>query len=296
VRRYSLSGQDFQLPFSIPELESFAINEKDGVNRRPFVSYSFLDDESAAAEPKELVSQTVGWVAEAERLVEVWSIPFGFLMRVAGGSDFYISSDGRMIQSVRDVNERTMLNELDRQILIGPVLVLVLALRGTWCLHSSAAMFQEKMIVFLGESGQGKSTLAAYLSKMAGWRLVADDILPVIHDAGEVRILPRFPQLKISPESQPCIGLPESVLLKNICVLKDVEKEQEPDLKTITTAQGLQALLSHIAGTRMFNADLLAKHLAFCAQAASQLSFYQLSYPHRKGALPEIQERLRTLC
>ncbi len=255
----------------------------------PFVSSSFLKNE--------LISRTASWVAGVQRAVEIWSAPPGFLLRVAGGSDFYISPNGQVILSASQALGDGMLNETDRQILLGPVIVLALALRNTWCLHASAVMFQETVIAFLGESGQGKSTLAAYLAQSAGWRLVADDILPVRIDVGKVQVLPHFPQLKLAADAaQPGVGLPERLPLKNICVLEHAEAEHMPELHMITTAQGVQSLLSHIAGTRMFDAALLAEHLEFCAGAAGWISFHKLSYPHRRDALPEIQETLKTLC
>ena len=293
MRSYRLSGQDFHYPFQIRDIEPFAINAGTADQAAPFVPYSFLKNESGAVEPLALVSKTVGWVANAQRSVETWSIPTGFILRVEGGSDFYISADGQKIESANQNNE--MMNETDRQILLGPVLVLALALRGIWCLHASAVMFKEKTVIFLGESGEGKSTLAAYLSREPDWRLVADDILPVTTDANKVQILPRFPQLKLSPDSQPCIGLPENLPLENVWILKRAKAEEMPELQAITTAHGVQVLLRHIAGTRMFDSTLLARHLEFCAKVAKHISFYELTYPHRKGVLPEIQKLLQSL-
>jgi hypothetical protein len=157
-------------------------------------------------------------------------------------------------------------------------------------------MFRENVIVFLGESGQGKSTLAAYLSHSPGWRLVADDILPVKMDSSGVSVLPRFPQLKLPINAQPGVYLPEQLPLKTICVLEQAEADQMPELQKISTAQTVQALLGHIAGTRMFNAPLLAKHLEFSTRAAKHISAYRLINPHRRDTLPLIREFLEKIC
>jgi hypothetical protein len=45
----------------------------------------------------------------------------------------------------------------------------------------------------------------------------------------------------------------------------------------------------------MFNAELLAKHLQFSAQAATQVTGYKLVYPHRREALPMIKELLELI-
>jgi hypothetical protein len=157
-------------------------------------------------------------------------------------------------------------------------------------------MFRENVIVFLGESGQGKSTLAAYLSQNAGWRLVADDILPVKMDPNGASVLPRFPQLKLPMNSQPGVDLPEHLPLKYICILTHAEPDQMPELQKLSTAQVVQSLLSHIAGTRMFDASLLVKHLEFSTQIAKQIPAYRLIHPRRRNTLPLIREFLEKIC
>ncbi len=293
-----LAGQMLFILETVSELAPFKISEMQNREVDSAVSLGVcpsIPTKSSELIPQVLISRASGWVGDAERSVEIWSASRGFLLRVNGGSDFFISNDGQIVQSVNHEQSDGPLNKLDRQILLGPVLVFALALRGVWSLHASAVMYGEHTIAFLGESGDGKSTLAGYLSQNTSWDLVADDILPVRIMANDVQILPRFPQLKLAPNAQPGTGLGESLSLKNIFVLKQAEVRESPALQALTSAQSAQALLSHIAGARMFDSNLLAKHLQFCAQAAPQISFYELSYPHRRDALPTIQEMLKTL-
>jgi hypothetical protein len=284
---YRFAGQDFYFSHPVPGSEHYKITDKGSSGSQSKTTLT----------PTLLSCRTVGWVGGEWRTVESWSAPPGILLKVAGGSDFYLSPDGQEIVRVNAAGSDSQeITGLDREILLGPALVLALALRGAWCLHASAVMFRENTVAFLGESGRGKSTLAAYLSQNAGWRLVADDILPVEMDANEAKLLPHFPQLKLPMDAQPGIGLPGQLPLKYICVLEYAESDKMPELQKITTAQGVQSLLSHMAGTRMFDAALLTKHLEFCAQLARQILIYKLSYPHRKAALPEIKKILETLC
>jgi hypothetical protein len=281
---YRPAGQDFEFPGPIPELEPFATHcVEPSLVDDPFVPLSFLGNE--------LISRTEGWLGGAYRQVETWTAPPGILLKVAGGSDFYISSGGQTIVRVANVTP-----DLDHEILTGPALVLALAMRGTWCLHASAVMQSDRALLFLGESGQGKSTLAAHLAADHHFRLVADDILPVTTGKTGLNVWPRFPQLKLPLDSQPGTLLPESIPAGWICVLTDTEPEKTPGLKPLSRSRALQALVSHTAGTRLLEPELLAKHLTFCAQVAEHIPFYALSYPHRKDALPEIQEILKSLC
>lgn len=255
--------------------------------------------------PQTLSCRTVGWIGNAERQVEIWSAPPGIIVKVSGGGDFYIAPDGETIVYMNEMQGQEKsgnslfdltLSELDREILLGPTLVLALALRDTWCLHASAAVFAGNMVVFPGESGQGKSTLAAYLSTNLDWHLVADDILPVRADSDGVNVLPHFPQLKLSADAQPGPSLPERLPLTKMCALTPAGKDTMPELQLLPPGLAIQVLLRHTAGTRMFAPEMLGRHLSFCSLVAGQVPVYQLSYPHRKDALPIIKELLENLC
>lgn len=273
------------LGYSLPDLMFFQTYNGAADPVAPFVSYSFNENECV------LLSHANSWVAGAQRGAEVYSFPDGFLLRVVDVGDFLISQNGEFITK-REGGDA--LTQLEGETILGPVLVFALALRGNWSLHASAAMFQGKVIVFLGESGQGKSTLAAYLSQSTGWRRVADDILPATIESSGVKIWPHFPQLKLPSELQPWIGLPEQLPLGAICMLEATGPEQAPELHKLTVSQAAQAFIGHIAGTRMFPPDLLKKHLEFSAQAA-KIPAYRLVYPHSRKMLPQVRGLLEEL-
>jgi hypothetical protein len=285
--RYRPAGQDFYFPRPIAELAPFEINAGTA-EETAFVSSSFRGNES----PR-LISRTAGWVANDQRIVEVYGDKSGFLLKVEDCGEFFITRHGEAIG--RSGFQPDSLSQLDREILLGPVIVLALALRNVWSLHASAAMFNENVIAFLGESGMGKSTLSAYLSKQTGWQRVADDILPVKYENG-LQALPHFPQLKLPPDQQPANGLPEHLPLNALCLLEHAAADAMPELQKMNIAQTVQALLAHVAGTRLCSAELLAKHLEFSTQAAKQVTAYKLKYPHRREALPIIKELLEKIC
>ena len=52
------------------------------------------------------------------------------------------------------------------------------------------------------------------------------------------------------------------------------------------------ALVSHTVAARLFGKDLLAQHLAFCAQAAAQMPVRRLAYPRRFDTLPRVRDAL----
>lgn len=283
---YSLAGRPFFFHHALAGLESFEAKDADDIT----LSFPELFFENGTPA---LICRTTGWVAGAQRLVEVYDLSGTMILKVEGGGDFFIASSGETIYKQNPAEE---LSNLDCEIILGPALVLALALHGVWCLHTGAVQFADAVTVFLGESGQGKSTLAGYLSASPGWRLVADDILPIKMDAEQVWAFPHFPQLKLPWQAQPGPGLPERLLLTRLCVLTPAGQDAMPELRLLPPVLAVQALLSHTAGTRMFTPEMLGKHLSFCSQVAGQMPVYQLTYPHRRDTLPGIRDLLEYLC
>jgi hypothetical protein len=289
---YRLAGQEIHFSRPVPELRPFKLTAtKQGTADEavPFVSTEFLHNE--------VISRTIGWVAGAQRPAETWTAPPGMLLRVAGGSDFYISPGGQEVLRANPQRDGGRLNWVDRQILLGPALVLALALHRTWCLHASAAIHKDRLIVLLGESGRGKSTLAAYLAAdFPAWRLVADDILPVTMSSDGLVAWPRFPQLKLPLEAQPGAGLPERLMIGKVFVLTSVRLDEKSVPQLLPAWQAVQEYLGHTAGARLFEPDLLEEHLAFCLHAAGTVPVYHLPYTRRRDVLPRIKEQLESLC
>lgn len=240
-------------------------------------------------DPQAFIARTAGWVAGAEYPVEVWSGGEGLILRVSDFRDFYIAPAGSAILPRSGSPELT---STETEVVLGPALVLALALGGRWCLHASAAMYHGHLFVFLGESGDGKSTMAEHLSTQPGWTRIADDILPVSISSGSLLGWAQFPQLKLAPEDQPMNHLPPTLPIHTICLLAPADHTQAASLELCTRVDGLQVLLAHTAGARLFPASLLADHLEFSSAAARLAAIYRLSYPHSFAKLPQVQSLL----
>lgn len=285
MKRYRPAGQEFQFPCPVLELAPFGLPDAPGeISLAAAASDSFR----AASSSPSLLAHTAGLVGGAIRQVEIWSAPSGFLLKVTGGSDFFLSAHGETIQRLGD---DLPWPQLEREILVGPGLALALALRNVWSLHASAVMCNGHAILFLGESGQGKSTLAGYLA--SALKHVADDILPVTLSADGLTAWPHFPQLKLPLETQPGPSLPEHLPVGHICVLDTAD---EVSIQSLPPSEATQILLRHTAGTRLFPPELLSRHLTFCAQAAGKIKLSRLSYPRRMDALPSVRAILETIC
>lgn len=241
-----------------------------------------------------MIIQLTAMVGGGMRRVEVWSGAFGFLLKVAGGGEVCILPDGGAILSV---DSRREITRLDHDILLGPALVLALALRSVWSLHCSAAMYKDCLMVFMGESGEGKSTLAEFLSdsQTGDWIRITDDILPISVETG-VDAWPRFPQLKLPSRTWFQPSIPERIRVNRVFLLKRAAEDDVPGLQLRPRGKAVQSLISHTAGARLFDQQLLAAHMSFVKRVAEIVPVYELTVPRRITALEDVKNLLVETC
>ena len=84
--------------------------------------------------------------------------------------------------------------------LLGPVLGVVLRLRGDVCLHGSVVELDGEAVGFIGPQGAGKSTTAAALTT-AGRRVLSDDLLVLRRRGRSIHAEPGYPLLRLWPTS-----------------------------------------------------------------------------------------------
>jgi hypothetical protein len=85
-------------------------------------------------------------------------------------------------------------------LLLDQVLPRVLAWKGRLVLHGGAVMVGSEAIMFLGDTGRGKSTLTAKLASQ-GLQLLSDDGVVVEHSATRVCVRATYPSLRLLPDS-----------------------------------------------------------------------------------------------
>jgi hypothetical protein len=211
---------------------------------------------------------------------------------VEGIGSFAVNHAGDSITLLRAEIDNSPL-QVDATI-VGPPLMLALALQEVFCLHASAVSTGERAIVFLGGSGTGKSTLAAILdaNEDMNWHLIVDDVLPAILSPSGPVAAPHFPQLKLAPEEPVDHASPEQIPLGSICLLDPVPQSDTVTLWPLKHREATMALLRHTMGTSIFSNTLLAAHLDFCAQVAQQIPVKRLVYPHTRDALKQVREIL----
>src|SRR2546423_599230 len=142
--------------------------------------------------------------------------------------EFLVSADGRQILA-RPLEKSSP--ETFCTYLLGQVLSFALVKRGLESLHSSAVVINGGAIGFLGDCGQGKSTLLASFVA-AGYRQLTDDLLLLKKSRTSIMAFPGPPRIKLMPESARLLGVADGALMndmasKRVIPLRASQVEQD---------------------------------------------------------------------
>ena len=129
----------------------------------------------------------------------IWKLADGSYFRwvYVDGHEFVVARDGSEVWAKWP--ESGTLGDAVRY-LLGPILGFVLRLRGVTCIHASAISFEDRVIVFVGPKGAGKSTIAAAFAGR-GYPVVTDDIVALLPSGGTLLATPGYPRLRLWPAS-----------------------------------------------------------------------------------------------
>jgi predicted ATPase len=118
------------------------------------------------------------------------------VVRFADETSFVVSADGRSIALIAAPPAYTR-DDLAAYAL-GPVIAIALHLQGAVLLHAASVVLRGKAVVFAGEGGSGKSTIAALLHGQ-GCAVLADDVTEIA-GAGPYRALASLPAVRLWPD------------------------------------------------------------------------------------------------
>ena len=198
----------------------------------------------------------------------------GYLLRAAPGATLWVSAEGSDIAQCETDGDQPV--DVPSELLLGPAMLLALALRGVFALHASAVRWGDRVVAFVGHSGAGKSTLASLLHEpSADCERVADDILPFALVDGLPMARPRFPQLKLTTSQQWDHSRPESLPLAAVYRLAPPPASGGPVVVPLKGGAAMAALAAHSVASALFGPDLLRCHLETLATAARSTVLWQ---------------------
>jgi hypothetical protein len=161
-------------------------------------------------EPKTLTYTSAYTDPTGQPALRIWKIADGRFLYLTyyDGTQFWMNSEGTELWAQWP---DSLTIEDAATYLLGPVLGLLLRLRGVTCLHASAVSFGDRAIAFVGSEGAGKSTTAAMLAQK-GCAVISDDVVALTERQGTFYVYPAYPYLCLWSDSVTIVYGPEKKL------------------------------------------------------------------------------------
>ena len=234
----------------------------------------------------------------------------GYLLRFPGLADFTVSFNGRDVTAipVPGVSEQTV-----EHLYLNQVLPLALSRQRKLVFHASAAEIEGGAVAFMGQSGKGKSTLAASFAT-SGYRFLTDDGLMVEPRGSGYQVMPSHPSIRLWLDSKTALIAPdiptapaleftskarflagdriafcdEPRPLRRVYLLGD-GSAAELRFQPMKPGEALVELVKHSFLLDIEERTLLAAHFEELSALAGRPIYFRLDYPRRYGDLATIR-------
>lgn len=267
------------------------------------------------------ISIVLGRLDEPEQLYRTYDgVSYAFLCNSLylkwGRIGSYLVEDGsRIVVSSHESNDATTYPPILP--LLGTVMAIALFQRGTIPLHGSCMKMGAQAVLFVGEKGEGKSTLAGYLMDR-GYHLLSDDICAIeVKNGGVPQVHASFPAIKLWPDAMEYLNyrpdhhervMPAfekrnvrltSGFLTSACDVAAIvvlQTSPELELKRLSGHEAFSLVLPHVLVNRYDKGQpVTIRKQAFNQVAAlgKTVPIYQLSRPRDLGRLPQCGEVLQ---
>ncbi|HEY2462359.1 MAG TPA: hypothetical protein VGI16_16235 [Candidatus Acidoferrum sp.] len=195
---YSVFGLLVRSNLPLPDMTAANATE-DPADLEIYIATSPFPQGRMAGSGEELVYVSSYTEESGEPSLRIWGAPEDGLLRLAycDGTQFWLDRNGTELWACW--SETTSLANTFSY-LLGPVLGLLMRLRGVICLHASAVAFGDYSVAFVGAEGAGKSTTAAAFAR-EGHGVISDDVVALVERDGVFHIMPAYPHVRLWPES-----------------------------------------------------------------------------------------------
>lgn len=234
----------------------------------------------------------------------------GYLLRFPDLADFDLSRDGTACTAhpVPDVPQGTL-----DHLFLNQVLPLALSRQGRLVLHGSAVTVNEVAAAFIGNSGQGKSTLAASFAT-AGFGFLTDDGLQLQWQDDVCVALPSHPSIRLWEDSREALVAPDAAVAPEVSYTSKarllaggsiVFRDRPAALqrvfflgdgvaddvlfKPLSSAEALHELVKHSFLLDIEEQAMLAWHFDEVARLAALPVYFRLDYPRRYDQLDRVR-------
>lgn len=211
-----------------------------------------------------------------------------------------------VVEPAAGVDERVL-----RLVILGPALAMLLHQRNLLVLHANTVSINGGAVVFLGRTGQGKSTIAAALYSRAHG-IVSDDVTAIRVGNTSPAAYPGFPRLKLWPETAASMGddlekLPRlrpwlekrdrrtvrgfpktSLPLKRIYVLMDGTRQEIAPLRPHEAIMALVRNSYPVVANLLKATGTTISHFQQCAELSGCVSIVSLKSQRSLSAVPDL--------
>lgn len=234
----------------------------------------------------------------------------GARLRFPGLADFDVAADGRTIVSSPCPGADDAVVE---QLLANQVRPLAENRRGHLVFHGGGVEIAGRAAALLGASGAGKSTLTAALAHI-GRRFLGDDALRIDDNNGRPLALPGAAHLRLWSDSVAAIvGDPAHPGGAKARLAADAVLRHCPEprplaaafflasadtvaARKLTPSAAVARWTTHAFTIEVDDLDFVRRHFERVAALAAAAPNYELAFPRRYDALPQVMATIERLC
>ncbi|NOT56172.1 MAG: hypothetical protein HOP18_16350 [Deltaproteobacteria bacterium] len=259
-------------------------------------------------------------LAPEEPWLSCGKVADGYLLRFRELADFFVDDAGQEIIGTAEPGTAT---DTLRHLLLDQVFPLVLNLRGQDALHATAVATPHGVCAFTGETGTGKSTLAASFAQ-AGYLVVSDDCLVIEERDGRLLAVPAYPGVRLWDDSRAALVSADEVLspmahytdkhrivwpahasafptqalpLHRIYLLTRETGETSftecvPRIDPCSLRQAFMALLEQTFRLDVTDSAMLVRQMHWLERLVSFVPVRRLVFPTALSALPAVREAI----
>jgi hypothetical protein len=274
----------------------------------------------APVAPEELTYASPYLDESGKPLLRVWRSRSDAFLRLSylNGMQFWLDPDGSNVWTSGP--DSCSLEDV-ASYLLGPVLGVLLRLRGTVCLHGSAIAMGNQSVALVGPASAGKSTTAAILARQ-GWSVVSDDVVALAEERGAFSIQPAYPYLCLWPDSVAMLygsgdHLPRfipqwekrrlavgklgmekikfeqhAVPLAAIYLLDQRTSNSDPNVVPVSQRAAFMALVANSYATRILNREMRAEEFAVFGRLVASVAIRSLEVPQDVNGFQRLHRRL----
>lgn len=251
--------------------------------------------------------------------LRIWDVNHGAYLRISyvDGTEFWLDREFATVWAHWPEN-CSLADTLTY--LLGPVLGLVLRLRGVLCLHASAVSIDDHAAVFVGSEGTGKSTTAAAFAR-EGFAVLSDDIVALVEHGDEFQVLPAYPRLNLWPDSvkllygspdalppvsvgwdKRCLALGEAggprfeerhLRLGTIYIFDDISQHGTENIEVISQKNALMMLVGNTYAANFLDTKQRAEEFAVLGRLVAKVPVRRINARRNVTGINELCELIR---